>query len=141
MKLKLPSEIVPFNKWIAFIGKLPLNQPIEHRIIIVHKTETEINYFYVTSKIENSIRIYKCDKLALVKVSPSEWSALTCDSCIQCGRKHMYRINVDDIKNMYERNELEFLGEIPDKLKKQIIDAILNSKTYTEMEKNKFTQH
>jgi hypothetical protein len=91
--MRVPSKIVPFEKWTAYKGPFPEDSSMPHIIIIVHKTKDDIYYFYVTSKVSKAERISKDDRLSLVKLLKDDWSKLTKESCIQCNKGHRRLLN------------------------------------------------
>jgi len=98
-----------------------------------------MKYLYVTSKIEQAYRIAKHDPHSIVTLNPSDWDALTKESCIQCDDSHLKEIRYDDFKIAYASGEYTYIGEIPEKVKNSIISAICMSETFTEDEKKEYT--
>jgi hypothetical protein len=136
--MKVPAELIPLNKWIAYKGQLPERSDKSHTIIIIHKTETKINYFYVTSQIDKARIRYRDDKKGLVEIEKTEWMQLTKKSCVQCGKPHLNCIEAEKLKTMYDRNKITLIGKIPDVIKTKIIQAICDSVTYTNAEKQMY---
>jgi len=137
--MQFPSNMVSVKKWHAFKAKLPHGQSNEHRIIIIYKHLTVIKYFYVTSQVEKVIKLARDDKASIVKLTTTDWNALTKESCVQCNKHHLYEISEGDFKQIYENGEMEYLGEIPEKVKSAIIYAICMSRLFTEDEKKLYT--
>jgi hypothetical protein len=134
-----PTEIIPIRKWCAYRAKLPPGSNNKHRIIIIYKHLTEIKYFYVTSQVEKVRKKTRDDISSVVELNSSDWDVLTKDSCIQCNDANVYEINEDEFKHLYKSGEMDYLGEIPEKVKNAIISAICMSCTFTEIEKVVYT--
>ena len=130
----LPADLIPLNKWYAYKAPLPENSPKSHTIIIAHRTETDIKYFYVTSQVDKAKIRYRDDKDALVEIEKEEWAELKVKSCIQCGKGHLNRIDIDRFKELYERNEMTYAGAVPVSVISKIKQAINASITYTFIE-------
>lgn len=133
--MKMPPEIIPCNKWIAYIGPLPKNSGKSHTVVIIYREKSQIHYFYVTSQIEKARKRYKNDKEALVTIDRNDWSGIRKTSCIQCGKPHLYSADIKQFQTMYQNEELKMLGEIPEVVKNKITCAIFGSITYTAAEK------
>jgi hypothetical protein len=110
-------------------------------IIIVYRASSKIKYFHVTSQVERAEVRCRDDKSALVKIQKSEWAeALTKDvSCIQCGKKYLNCVDIDEFQKLYEENGMDYIGEIPENIKQKIKNAINVSKTYNAKEKSELT--
>jgi hypothetical protein len=143
--MKVPAELIPLFKWVAYKNvALPQNSPSFHTIIIVYRASSKIKYLYVTSQVEKAEMRCRNDKSALVKIQKSEWAeALTKDvSCIQCGKKYLNCVDIDEFKELYEENEangMNYIGEIPENIKQKIKNAVNASKTYNAKEKSELT--
>jgi hypothetical protein len=137
--MQFPPNMISVKRWYAFKAKLPPGSSNEHRVIIVYKHQTTINYFYVTSQVETVIKLARYDTDSIVKLKASDWDALTKDSCIQCNERHLYEINESDFKQIYANGDMKYLGEIPENVKSAIIYAICMSNSFTEAEKIKYT--
>jgi hypothetical protein len=131
--------MIPIKKWCAFKAMLPPCSEVAHRVIVVYKQETTMKYFYVTSQVEKIRKISKHDIGSVVSLSVSEWDVLTKDSCIQCDEAHLYELSEGDFKNVCESSEFEWIGEIPEKVKRAIIHAICASESFTEADKRAYT--
>ncbi len=134
-----PDEYFHVEKWKSFKGKYPPKSEVEHIIIIVYKKDNILKYFHVTSKIEKCRRVAKNDISSLVEIKKSEWNVLKKDSCIQCDEGHLNEISEKEFRKSYKKREVKPLGEIPDGVKKSIINAICTSVTFSEKEKVDFT--
>jgi hypothetical protein len=134
-----PTEMIPIKKWYAYKANLPPNSDNKHRIIVVYKYLTVIRYFYVTSQVEKVRRKTRDDITSIAEINASDWGVLTKDSCIQCNDNNVYEINEDEFKQLYENGEMEYLGEVPEKVKNAIIYAVCMSSTFTEIEKTMYT--
>ena len=132
--MEFPVDYLTFYKWKAFLGNFPEDAG-KHRIIIIQETNP-LKYFYVTSQVEKCKDILRYDPLALAEVSKNDWGDLTKNSCIQCGKQHLYSVDVDKLREEYEGGRLKVLGEIPEIVKQRICVAIDGSITYNESEKN-----
>jgi hypothetical protein len=142
MKIKVPAKLIPLHKWVAYKNApLPQNPPPLHTIIIVLSGIVKIKYFYVTSQVEKAKIRYRNDKSALVEIQKSEWQeALTKDvSCVQCGKGYLNCIDIDEFKKLYQENEMNCIGEMPENIKQKIKDAVDASITYTDKEKSELT--
>ena len=138
--MKIPADKIPLHKWVVYRAQLPFNSQVEHRIIIVYKTEETIDYFYVTSKEEKVKERYLHDPKGFILIKQKEWSeTLTRDSYIQCGKGHLKQIRVLDFQKMYEEDLAVFIGTLPKEIENRILEAINQSKTYTIAEKKKYT--
>ncbi len=125
--------MVPVDKWVAFNAPLPKDQ---HRIIIIKKIFDEVQYFYVTSKVDNAKRVLHYDSGSIAEFEKCDWDSLTADkSCVQCDKRHLYTIKSDTFERMYNDGKLEYIGEVPDIVKTRITSAICSSKSFTETEK------
>lgn len=131
--------MVSIKRWHAFKAKLPPGSKEAHRIIAVYKQHDIVHYFYVTSKIETACKLARDDINSIVKLNAADWNALTKASCIQCNKGHMFKILEDEFKRLYENEEVECLGEVPENVKKAMIDAITMSKSYTKTERALYT--
>ena len=132
--------MLQIEKWKAFKGKYPPSSDKEHRIIIVYKYENTVRYFYVTSQIEKAKKQNKYDIGSLVTgINNINWSDLTEESCIQCNKKHICETTEIEIKNAYENGEISVLGEIPESVRREIINAVCASKSFTDIEKRMYT--
>jgi hypothetical protein len=131
--------MIPVEKWYAFKAKLPQGSTSEHRVIIVHKHMSVIKYFYVTSQVENVIKLAKYDTESIVKLNADDWDVLTKESCIRCDKRHLYEISEDCFRQSCSNGEIERLGKIPEKIKNSIIYAVCMSKSFTEAEKTAYT--
>ncbi|MDR3195241.1 MAG: hypothetical protein LBT58_00355 [Endomicrobium sp.] len=138
MKVKFPVNLFLIDKWKAYRGQLPEKSDKRHIIIIIYITRTIINYFYITSKVDKAKIIYKNDKKALIELDTKEWTKLKKKSCIQCGKRHLKCISLETLKAMYENDKIEYVDEIPDGIKTKIIQAVRDSKTYTDPEKQMY---
>jgi hypothetical protein len=134
-----PTEMLTIKKWHAYKAKLPTGSNSKHRIIIVYKDLTAFRYLYVTSQVEKARIRARDDEGSIVELNTSEWDILTKPSCIQCNDSNLGEFSEDEFKQMYERGEVDYLGEIPEKIKNAIIYAICMSITFTETEKTIYT--
>lgn len=135
--MKLPFNVVPVNKWVAFYAPLPKEK---HRIIIIKKIFDEVYYLYVTSKVDNAKRVLRYDLASIAEFDKDDWNSLTADkSCVQCDKKHLQTIKIYAFEKMYNNEEICYIGEVPDVMKKKITSAICSSKSFTEKEKKFYT--
>ena len=139
-QISFPPDMLPIEKWKAFIGKYPPNSDTEHRIIIVYKHGNAIQYFYITSQIEKARKLLKHDIGALVDgINGDDWEALTTNCCIRCNKASLYNTSAEDLRKAYSENNLKVLGNIPEKIKRKIISAVCASKSFTDTEKAIYT--
>ncbi|MBP3688280.1 MAG: hypothetical protein J6J35_07990 [Alphaproteobacteria bacterium] len=135
--MRLPFNIVPTKKWVAFRAPLPKG---EHRIIIIKKLPEEVQYLYVTSQVNNVKRVMRYDLGSIANLFKCDWDSLTEDeSCVQCDKKHLGTILVNDFEKLYNDNKVDYIGEVPDIVKIKINAAICSSKSFTETEKKFYT--
>jgi hypothetical protein len=139
--MKLPAEAIPLNRWCAYKAPLPENSPKSRTIIIVHRTETDIKYFYVTSQVDKAKRRCRDDKDALVEIERSEWSEVLRKekSCIQCGKRHLKCIDIKKFKNLYDKHKISAAIKIPELIIQKVKKAINASITYTYIEQSILT--
>lgn len=139
--MKLPSEILQISPWRAYQGRLD-DFTGGHRIIIIYPHDKD-NYCYlmVTSKVEKAKLRSKNDIASLVELETKDWDELTCHSCIECSKRNMKIVNVQSLKNLYEKESLKPLSVVPDIVKTKIIAGICSSTTYTEKEKALYTKY
>lgn len=128
------------KRWAAFKGKYPPGSKKDH-IIIIACIEGEIaKYLFVTSQVEKARKIMSRDIGALVdKIDGSHWSELTKESCIQCNKAHLHETSTANIKQAHKINEIKYLGEVPENIRKSIISAICVSNSFNEEEKTALT--
>jgi hypothetical protein len=119
--MKLPAKAIPLNRWCAYKAPLPENSPKSHTIIIVHRTEIDIKYFYVTSQVDKAKIRYRNDKDALVEIERSEWSEVLKEekSCIQCGKGHLNCIDIKNFEDLYDNYKISYAGEFQNLLYKK----------------------
>jgi len=134
-----PTEMIPIKKWYAYKAKLPIGSDNKHRIIVVYKYLNVIRYFYVTSQVEKVRKKTRDDIMSIVELDSSDWEVLTKKSCIQCNENNLHEISEDEFKQFYENGEMEYLGEVPEKVRSAITNAICMSSTFTEKEKAIYT--
>jgi hypothetical protein len=136
--VKVNVNDIPLRKRIAYKALLPDTSPKSHRIIIVFVTEAEIRYFYVTSKMDTAKKILRNDIGAFVEIYRNEWAqTLTEDiSCIQCDKGHLGCIDIEKFREMYENDEIELVGDVPEVIKQKIKTAVENSITYNFVEQS-----
>jgi hypothetical protein len=140
MHIHFPSNFLDIEKWKAFKGKYPPGSDVDHRIIIVYKSDGVVRYFYVTSQIENARKAAKYDMGSLVDgLDNKDWDVLTKKSCIQCNRRYLNKTSERDLRRAYEEGKLEVLGKVPEKIKRAIISAVCASNSFTEAEKISYT--
>jgi len=137
--MQFPPEMIPVKKWYAFKAKLPPGSGNKHRVIVVYKYMNTVKYLYVTSQIEQARKLAQHDKGSIVRLMPSDWDALTKESCIQCDKRHLYEISEREFRQVCASEGYEYYGEIPQKIKDSIIYAICMSKTFNEAEKAVYT--
>ncbi|MBQ8630544.1 MAG: hypothetical protein IJ479_02370 [Alphaproteobacteria bacterium] len=136
--MQLPSSLIPLDRWKVYKGKLPPGSDKKHRIIIMTNADN-LNYLYVTTKVEKAKRIWRDDLASIVEVEPEDWDCITEPSCVKCTKKEMCSITESEFKDMYTQGELELLGDLPDNIKTKIISAICSSLTYSPQEKKFYT--
>lgn len=135
--------MVPFDKWVAFKGNFPKNAG-QHRMVIMHKVDDRVSYFYVTS-YETSEERRKIDLNnrndagSVAELERTDWDTLTKNSCIQCNRLHIHEIALQDIITGYENGEIEYIGVVPEIVKNKIISATCASMSFTDTEKAIYT--
>ena len=139
--MKLPSSLLPISPWRAFKGQQS-DFTGGHRIIIVFPYNSN-NYCYltVTSKIEKAKIRWRNDISSLVEFKVQDWNALTCDSCVECGKRNLKIVNKLQIQDLYSAEKLQVLGEVPNIVKRKIIAGICSSITYTDTEKATYTKY
>lgn len=131
--MRLPFCMVPVDKWVAFNAPLPKDK---HRIIIIKKIFDEVQFFYVTSQVDNAKRVLRYDLGCIAELGKSDWESLTADkSCVQCDKRHLGIVKLDVLERMYNDGKLEYIGEVPDVVKTRIKSAICSSKSFTDIEK------
>jgi hypothetical protein len=138
MKVKVPFDSIPFSKWTIYKMPLPPNPPTQHFIIIIANIENSIHYLYVTSKIDKAKKVSKNDLLSLVEVTKTDWGKLDRDSCIQCNKSHIYEIQKEELRNIYDKEKIEYIEKLPENVKDKIIQAISKSKTLNGKEKETY---
>ena len=129
-----PDFIV--EKWSAYRGDCFYGH---HRIIVIYEAGEELLYFIVTSKIEKAEKRSLYDIASLVKIDPSEWDKLSCPSCVECSKRNLKQISKDWLKKLHDAWDAEYIGKVPETVRKRIIAAINASNTYNEHEKRKYT--
>jgi hypothetical protein len=139
MQIQFPPNIVSVKRWQAFKAILPPGSKVAHRVIVIYKRESMIDYFYVTSQIEKACKAAKYDIGSIAKIRVSDWDVLTKESCIQCNNENLYEFNEDDFRNACASGEFERLGDVPEKVKSAIIHAICASESFTEADKVAYT--
>jgi hypothetical protein len=139
--VKISAELIPLHKWIAYKAPLPPKSAKMHTIVIIYRTGTEIKYFYITSQVAKAEIIYRDDKDALVKIQKNEWPEVLFKevSCIQCGRGHLQCIDAQELKKLYDNNQMSYVGQIPDGIKQKIKNAVRASITYNIVEQSQLT--
>lgn len=141
--MQFPVDMVPFDKWVAFRGDFPCGAG-NHRMIILQRTENNIEYFYVTSyeseEEKNKINLNnRKDINSIAELQISDWDILTKNSCVQCNLAHIHEISVKQLKDRYQRREIEYLGYVPEIVKRKIIDATCSSVSFTDTKKKIYT--
>lgn len=141
--MRLPVELVSFDKWSAFKGPFPTKDK-EHRIVIIYKFDDTVSYFYVTSYESNDEKqkidlANRKDISSIAELKKEDWDALTKDSCVQCNLAHRHEINLADLQTWYVSGGIEYIGIVPDIIRSKIIDATCRSPTFTEEQKRLYT--
>lgn len=135
------SKNIQLEKWSAYFAPLPKGSDKSHRIIIIYKTDIDVKYFYITSKIDKAKKVLKNDPNAYVEILREEWNCLKKEkSCIQCDRGHLKDITIKELQDMYDGQLLKYLGKIPKEIQEKIINAINNSISYSFVEQASITK-
>lgn len=137
--INLPFEMIPLERWKVYRALLPKGSEVEHRIIIMSDVE-DLEFFYITTKIDKARIRTRKDKASLVELSPDEWpECLTVDCCIQCGAAGLESIKKEEVRKLYENGRFLLIGEVPENIKTKIISAICASVSYSPAEKKFYT--
>lgn len=131
--MTIPADFT-VSRWFAYKGDFCGH----HRIVVVYETNEDVRYFIVTSQIKKAEIRSRFDKEALVKISPSDWDQITCPSCIECSKRNLKQISKSEMQKKYDVWDCKNIGEIPEVLKKRILNAICASVTYSEREKQMY---
>ena len=142
-KMQFPVNYVPFEKWVAFKGEFPRGAG-EHRMIIIHRIEDTVEYFYVTS-YESAEEKYKInlnnkkDISSVAELEKTDWDALTKNSCVQCNLTHTHVTTLTDLQQRYQSGTIEYIGMVSPKVKEKIIAATCASVSFTDTQKLLYT--
>jgi hypothetical protein len=139
MPIIFPDNLFKVGKWKAFKGKYPPGSNIDHRIIIIHIHNGILRCFYVTSQVQKARILARNDLKSLVCINGDDWNELTKESCIQCGKDNLFELSETEFRKDYAEGKVDVLGEIPEKIIKSIVFAICSSKTFTDKEKQMYT--
>ncbi len=139
--MQMPSNLLQISPWRAYKGQVD-DFTGGHRIIIVCPYEDK-QYFYltVTSKVDKAKIRCKNDLSSLIELDVTEWDALTCHSCVECGKRNLKIVNEAQLKSLYAAEKLQPLSIIPEIVKTKIIAGICSSVTYTDTEKAMYTKY
>ena len=133
-ELILCGFILTPKKWECVRGPYPSNQQKAHRVILIHKTETELTFLSVQSAtdwIKKNMPI-----LDIVCISNKEWDDLTNDrSYIVCRKGSLIKVSTDDFLEDLKNGEIHSIP-IPESVVLRIKNSIRVSKTFTQLEKD-----
>lgn len=138
-----PAECIPVEKWFAYKGDFPPCGKT-HRMIITYHIDNTIKYFYVTSYESNEERhridlANKKDISSVAELNVIDWDSLTKVSCVQCNRSHISDITVEELQKQYALGKAEYIGPVPEIVKRKLIEATCSSSTFTDDEKKLYT--
>lgn len=57
-------------------------------------------------------------------------------SCIQCGKKHLYEIEI----GKFEKSYIKYIGKVPKRVRDKIIQSMRKSRTYSPKEKETYAK-
>nr|DAE52475.1 MAG TPA: hypothetical protein [Caudoviricetes sp.] len=123
------------SKWSAYKGEFCGY----HRIIVIYETSEDAHFFVVTSQVDKARIRARYDEESLVFIDQPEWDQLTCPSCVECSKRNLKRISKNNMQKLYEAWAVKSIGEVPETVRKRIIDAINASVSYSEREKQIYT--
>ena len=127
---------------VYYFSSTEINTEIPHYFICTKKTTTDLLILVCCTSDRND----KNKKLAelrgshntLVGIDPTEGNGFTKETWVNCNKIFIY--SLEDFKNMYEKNLLEYKGEIEENHLAQIIIGLLASPQIEEEIKQLFRE-
>lgn len=113
---------------------IPKIQSKEHRVILIHKTETELTFLSIQS--ENDWIKHNMPIPDIVYISNKEWSDLTKDvSYIVCRKSSLIKVTINDFLEDLKSGKIQHIP-IPETVISRVKISIHTSKTFTQSEKD-----
>lgn len=133
----------PIIPGLLFYGVLPPFQTDSHLAIVIGyepKAKPDTAWLvYFTSSVKKSILIYRNEPEALVHFTRQEVLRLfkePKDCVVQCGRRHLFCLKVDDIYNKTASGILSCQAMLSSELFSKIAFALHNATTIPDVFKN-----
>lgn len=122
------------KRGFVFKGPFPNGSDKNHYCIALNEIsdDSDLIYFYMTSQKVKVKRIYRNDIDALVEINQNDYDPLHKDTFIQCGERHLCKLKLDDLAELFSKGQIDIKETISDAIIQKIEDAIINGKTYSE---------
>jgi hypothetical protein len=134
MKLPIDFFLKGINeKKVYYFSSSKLNTDVPHYFICILKGEKDALVLVCCTSDKEDKRKTRIEKLGLhstlVWLKPDNENGLAKDTFVDCNS--VFEYSIDDFKTMYERDLLEYKGEISLAHYEQIINGLLDSPNIT----------
>jgi len=119
------------KKKVYYFSSAKLNTSVPHYFICVLKGSSNTVILVCCTSDREDKRKKRIEKLGLhttlIWIKPDSSNGLTKDTFVDCNS--FFEYSIDDFKAMYEKDVLEYKGEISEMHYEQIINGLLDSPT------------